>query len=95
VDRSWKYINRSQTHECGIGAEARLFPEKEYINGIAVAVWGWRVSFTCPMVVSPCLRGGYRKAGGQHPMVCTSVTKVHMSSVYLPLNASIRIDISI
>jgi hypothetical protein len=23
-----------------IGAEAALFPEKEYINGIAVAVWG-------------------------------------------------------
>jgi hypothetical protein len=31
-------INPSQTHECGIGAEAALFPEKEYINGIAVAV---------------------------------------------------------
>jgi hypothetical protein len=40
VDRSWEYINRSQTHECGkIGAEAAQFPEKEYINGIAVAVW--------------------------------------------------------
>jgi hypothetical protein len=23
-----------------IGAEATQFPEKEYINGIAVAVWG-------------------------------------------------------
>jgi hypothetical protein len=23
-----------------IGAEAALFPEKEYMNGIAVAVWG-------------------------------------------------------
>ncbi len=23
-----------------IGAEAALFPEKEYINGIAVTVWG-------------------------------------------------------
>jgi hypothetical protein len=30
--------NRSQTHECGFGAEAAQFPEKEYINGIAVAV---------------------------------------------------------
>ncbi len=38
VDRSWEYINRSQTHECKIGAEAAQFPEKEYINGIAVAV---------------------------------------------------------
>ncbi len=24
-----------------IGAEAAQFPEKEYISGIAVAVWGW------------------------------------------------------
>ncbi len=23
-----------------IGAEAAQFPEKEYINGIAIAVWG-------------------------------------------------------
>jgi hypothetical protein len=38
VDRSWEYINRLQTHECGIGTEAAQFPEKEYINGIFVAV---------------------------------------------------------
>ncbi len=39
VDWSWEYINRSKTHECGNwGWEAVLFPEKEYINGIAVAV---------------------------------------------------------
>jgi hypothetical protein len=25
-----------------IGAEAALFPEKEYINGIAVAVWSFK-----------------------------------------------------
>jgi hypothetical protein len=31
--------NRSQTHECRIGTEAAQFPEKEYINGIAVAVY--------------------------------------------------------
>jgi hypothetical protein len=36
VDRSWE--NRSQTHDVEIGAEAAQFPEKEYINGIAVAV---------------------------------------------------------
>jgi hypothetical protein len=36
VDRSWEYINRSQTHE--IGTEAAEFPEKEYINGIFLAV---------------------------------------------------------
>jgi hypothetical protein len=32
------HINRSQTHECEIGAEAALFPEKEYISGIFFAV---------------------------------------------------------
>ncbi len=32
VDRSWEYINRSQTHECGIGTEAVQFPGKEYIH---------------------------------------------------------------
>jgi hypothetical protein len=37
VDRSWEYINRSHVE---IGAEAAQFPEKEYINGIAVAVYG-------------------------------------------------------
>jgi hypothetical protein len=44
VDRSWEYINHSQTHEChecGNWDEAAQFPEKEYINGIFVAVWGW------------------------------------------------------
>ncbi len=37
VDRSWSYTNRSQTHEC-IWDWAAQFPEKEYINGIFVAV---------------------------------------------------------
>jgi len=37
VDRSWEYLNRSQTHE--IGTEAAQFPEKEYINVIFLAVW--------------------------------------------------------
>jgi hypothetical protein len=37
VDQSWEHINRSQTHECG-GTEAAQFPEKEYINGIFLAV---------------------------------------------------------
>jgi hypothetical protein len=38
--RSWEYINRSQTHTVNveIGTEAAQFPEKEYLNGIFVAV---------------------------------------------------------
>ncbi len=39
VDQSWEYVNRSQTHECGNWIEAAQFPEKEYINGIFLAVW--------------------------------------------------------
>jgi hypothetical protein len=39
ADRSWEYINRSQTHvNVEIGTEAAQFPEKEYINGIFLAV---------------------------------------------------------
>ncbi len=38
MDRSWEYINRSQTHE--IGTDAAQLPEKEYINGIFSVVQG-------------------------------------------------------
>jgi hypothetical protein len=38
VDRSWEYLNRSWTHECGSGTEAAQFPEEEYINGIFVVL---------------------------------------------------------
>jgi hypothetical protein len=40
VDRSWEYINRSQTHECGNWDwHAAQFIFWEYINGIIVAVY--------------------------------------------------------
>jgi hypothetical protein len=37
VDRSWDYVNRSQTHECGNWGWGRAIPKKEYINGFFVA----------------------------------------------------------
>ncbi len=39
VDWSWEYINRSQTHECGIWDWGRAIPRKGiYIYGIFLAV---------------------------------------------------------
>jgi hypothetical protein len=38
VDRSWGYLNCSQTHDVEIGTKGAQFAEKEYINGIFVAV---------------------------------------------------------
>ncbi len=59
VDRSWYYINRSQTHECGnrdwgcaIWTEVTQFPEKEYVNGILVAVY-YSAHVTCWIVLRP------------------------------------------
>jgi hypothetical protein len=42
VDRSWEYINRSQTRDMNmeIGTEDAKFPEKDYMSGIFVAVHG-------------------------------------------------------
>ncbi len=41
VDRSWEYINRSQTHEWNVenGTASAQLPKKEYINRIFVAVY--------------------------------------------------------
>jgi hypothetical protein len=38
VYRSWEYLNGSYTHEIEIGTAAAQFLEKEYRNGIFVAV---------------------------------------------------------
>ncbi len=38
VDRSWEYMNRSQTHEYRNWDWGRAIPRKGYINGIFVAV---------------------------------------------------------
>ncbi len=43
VDRSWDYINRSQTHECGNKKWAAQLLFWEYINRIFVAVWNFTV----------------------------------------------------
>ncbi len=54
VDRSWEYINRSQTKKKKeIGTEAAQFPEKEYINGIFVAVY--LLCWCCQGVCGPCV----------------------------------------
>jgi hypothetical protein len=39
-----------------------------------------------PWLFHPALAEATGGVGGQHPMVCTSVTKVHISPVYLPQN---------
>jgi hypothetical protein len=38
VDRSWKYINRSQKHECGNWNWGHAIPRKGIHNGIFIAV---------------------------------------------------------
>jgi hypothetical protein len=43
-----------------IGAEAALFPAKEYINGIAVAVW-----YRNEIILSVILEGGGGGIGGE------------------------------
>jgi hypothetical protein len=47
VDWSWENINRSQIYEYGNGTGAAQFPEKEYINGIFVAVHLPPLRFHC------------------------------------------------
>ncbi len=46
MDQSWEYINRSQTHECGNWGLGRAMPRKEYIEGIAAAVYSGRTKYS-------------------------------------------------
>jgi hypothetical protein len=57
ADRSWEYIHRSQTHECGNWDQGREIPEKEFINGIFLAVYCILAYFSikCPESVT-CLK---------------------------------------
>ncbi len=41
MDRSWKYINLHRHINLVIGTEAALFPKKEYIKAIFLAVQGY------------------------------------------------------
>ncbi len=65
VDRSWDYINRSQTHECGNWGWGRAIPRKginkwDFCCSVSRTVWDWvyinqppfnreSTSTTCPM----------------------------------------------
>ncbi len=46
VDRSWECRNRYRQMNVEIEDEAAQFPEKEYINGITVAVLLWHLRYT-------------------------------------------------
>ncbi len=66
MDRSWDYINQyhalTDTVNAEIGTEAAQFPEKEYIIGIFVAVWCFKIPdqryMHRPFVEHPGRRGG-------------------------------------
>ncbi len=63
VDRSWEYINRSQTHEYGNRGWGCAIPRKGIVNGIAFAVYSHGASsallfffhdvFRCPESLTP------------------------------------------
>jgi hypothetical protein len=58
VDQSWEYINHSQTHECGNLDWSHEFPEREYINGIFLAVRPTRTALLSAIAVSSrCVEG--------------------------------------
>ncbi len=75
MDRSWEYINPSQTHECTNGTKVAHFLEKEYINGIFVVVQSQDISFTpgreASIEYEPC-RPGQRISPHSTGLYCVS-----------------------
>ncbi len=61
VDRSWDYINRSQTHECGIWGWGRAIPRKGIhkwdFRCSVVQIYAFIPGFDDHIGWCPCLRG--------------------------------------
>ncbi len=55
MDRSWEYINRSQTHECVNWDWGRAIPRKGILNGILLAVQGLWMGWICTCRLIPYL----------------------------------------
>ncbi len=99
VDRSWEYVNRSQTHE-EIRTEAAQFPEKEYVKKMGfllqctVDLWCYlfnRRYFFLKFQLSRTM--GLYKIAKNKFLVCGSLLvkkSVAASSMYKPGTSTVR-----